>query len=210
MKIITVILFAIMCIAQWVIPAKMIYQSEDVIESGTLFRFETEPVDPSDPFRGKYITLSFKEDFVEDTSKWTSGERAFVIFDQGEDGFARAVRIVREPPSDGSYLHTKVLYSNVLSSPIEVSDSVLKLQEPPVRLAQMPQRVYFSIPFDRFYLEESKAKMAEEQYRVSQRDTTSTTYGLVRIGQGQAVLVDVMIDDKSIVDIVRGINAKVD
>ena len=209
MKILTAILFGIMCIAQWVIPARMIYQSEDVIESGTLFKFETEPVDPSDPFRGKYITLNFKEDFIEDTSKWTSGEVVFVTFAKGEDGFARPLSIQRKQPTEGSYLRTKVLYSDVLSTPIEVPDSVLKIQDPQMRLAKMPQRVYFSIPFDRYYLEESKAQEAEEQYRVSQRDTTSTTYGLVRMGQGQAVLVDVMIDDKSIVDIVREINAKV-
>ncbi|MEP6737161.1 MAG: GDYXXLXY domain-containing protein, partial [Chryseolinea sp.] len=188
---------------------RMIYQSEDVILSGTLYKFETEPVDPSDPFRGKYIVLNFKEDVVEDSIKstgaeWSSGETAFVRFGIDSDGFAHAIKILKVAPSDGDYLTTKVLYSD---SDLDHIDTVTaKINNSIVTTVQKRARVHFSIPFNRLYLEESKAQPAEEQYRISQRDSTSTTYGLVRMGKGQAVLVDVMIDGKSIVDVVRELN----
>ncbi|HMB62545.1 MAG TPA: hypothetical protein VKN36_05700, partial [Eudoraea sp.] len=58
-------------------------------------------------------------------------------------------------------------------------------------------------PFDRFYMEESKANEAELTYRQSQRDTSKITYALVRIKNGEAVLKDVMIDGISIRELVK-------
>jgi uncharacterized membrane-anchored protein len=53
-------LFALTCLAQWFVPAQMIYDQEQVLREGKTYHFKTAPIDPSDPFRGKYITLSFE------------------------------------------------------------------------------------------------------------------------------------------------------
>ncbi len=57
------VLFAVMCLAQWIVPGKMVYDSENTIAEGTLYKFKTAPVDPSDPLRGKYVTLRLSGEF---------------------------------------------------------------------------------------------------------------------------------------------------
>lgn len=189
MKKFLIILFVFMCVAQWLVPAKMIYDSEVVVTGGVVYKFITQPVDPSDPFRGKYITLSFDANTIvlRDSGDWVAGEEAFVLFEEDSLGFATPVSISRNEPDAPSFLKTTVNYVE------NYSDS--------------PYTVNFTLPFDRFYLEESKASQAEQAYWQAQRDTAQVAYGVVRIGKGQAVLTDVMINDQSIVDVVKALNA---
>ncbi|HUR30287.1 MAG TPA: GDYXXLXY domain-containing protein, partial [Saprospiraceae bacterium] len=58
-KIILPIAFAIMVLVQLYVPASMIMESEKVLKEGKEFKFKTAPVDPTDPFRGKYVELNF-------------------------------------------------------------------------------------------------------------------------------------------------------
>jgi len=178
MKILVILLFAIMCIAQLAVPGKMIWDSEWVAHHGTPYKFQTRPVDPSDPFRGKYITLQFLADHVYDTASWTSGESVNVVFTADSSGFATIERITREKPQ-GPYLHTTITY------------------------VDSGYEVHIDLPFDRFYMEESKATPAEHVYSDAARDTARVCYGLVRIDEGRAVITDVMINDRSIKDLVE-------
>ena len=179
-----VVLFAAMCVIQWIVPAKMIYESEHTIADGELYKFKTEPIDPTDPFRGKYITLNFEADYIElyDSTDWQAGQQAFVTFTSNPSGYAVPLEILHEEPETGNYLRTNVQY-------------VSRYQE---RL-----RVQFDLPFDRFYMEESKAPEAEKLYWEALRDTVQVAYGLVSIGKGQAVLQDVFVNDKAIVDLIQ-------
>ena len=52
-------------------------------------------------------------------------------------------------------------------------------------------------------MEESKAYKAEQEYRESQQDTTKTTYALISIKNGDAVLKDVFIDKIAIRELVK-------
>jgi hypothetical protein len=47
MKKITIGLFLAMCLFQWLVPARMIYDSETVIREGIPYKFKTLPIDPS-------------------------------------------------------------------------------------------------------------------------------------------------------------------
>lgn len=185
MKTLVIILFIAMCIAQLAVPGMMIWESEQVALNGTPYKFRTQPVDPSDPFRGKYITLSFLNNHSYDTAQWSSGDPVNVVFTTDSAGFATVSRFSREEP-DGPYLHTTINYVD--------SDS----------------EVYFNIPFNRFYMEESKALPAEEYYRDAMRDSARVCYGLVMMGRGKAVITDVMINDRSVVEIVRELNNSTD
>ena len=42
------------------VPAKMIFNKEAVLAQGKDYRFKTAPIDPYDPFRGKYIDLYYE------------------------------------------------------------------------------------------------------------------------------------------------------
>lgn len=190
MKTIALPLFVVMCLAQWLVPGKMIFDSERVIDEGTVYKFKTQPIDPSDPFRGKYITLNFDANSIilPDSTGWVNGEEIYVTFTTDSTGFAKVLGISRAEPETDNYLKTTVSYF----------DSWNKYE------------LYFNLPFNRFYLEESKASEAEQIYWKAQRDSAQVAYGLVTIGNGHAVLTDVMINDKSVVEIVNELNANKD
>jgi uncharacterized membrane-anchored protein len=187
MKKLGLILFAAMCFAQWMVPAKMIYDSEQVLAEGTNLKFKTRPIDPSDPFRGKYITLNFESNFFEfrDSSDWAPGHEVFVTFDTDSLGFAVVKEAFHTPPESNTYLRTTIEYV---------------YNRPGFYTAEI------KLPFERFYVEESKASEAEQVYWESQRNKDQITYAVVSIGEGQAILQDVFINDRSIIDIVEDLN----
>ncbi|GLU42962.1 GDYXXLXY domain-containing protein [Allomuricauda sp. NBRC 101325] len=179
----TIALFALVVLAQLFVPAKMIWDQEDVIRTGTEYKFKTAPVDPNDPFRGKYITLSFDHNTVEveKTEDWHQGDEVYAIISNGKDGFAHIDSIAKEKPlKNQDYLKAEIGFSTGISNKVSID-----------------------YPFDRFYMEESKAEDAEYTYWSSQRDSTKITYALVSIKNGQAVIKDVMIDGVSIVELVK-------
>ena len=188
MKKMIMVLFAVMCLAQWIVPGKMVYDSENTIAEGTLYKFKTAPVDPSDPLRGKYITLNFQENFFQftDSAEWQSGDQIFVTFTTDSAGFAVPEQVYHTKPEAESYLETFVDHVYYYRMTITKCGT--------------------NLPFDRFYMEESKAPQAEQLYWKAQRDSAQVVYALVSIGQGQAVLQDVIINDRPIIDIINELN----
>lgn len=180
-------LFALMCLAQWFVPAQMIYDQERVLREGKTYHFKTAPIDPSDPFRGKYITLRFEEDHVEvvNPKEWENAEYVYVsIIDSA--GFAKISTVSMYQPEGADYIKARVSF---------VSD-------------YEPYTLRIQYPFERFYLEESKASEAERLYWDNRTDSTQVIYAVVSIKDGNAALKDVMLNDRSIVDVVREINDK--
>ncbi|HLV93508.1 MAG TPA: GDYXXLXY domain-containing protein [Aequorivita sp.] len=176
--------FVIVAIIQLAVPAKMIWDKESILKTGKEFKFETAPVDPSDPFRGKYITLEFKENSykIQSGSEWQEGEEVYVILNTNSKGFATIKDLSKAKPDEGlDYVKATIQY---ITGPL--LDNVI-----------------VSYPFDRFYMEESKAYEAEKAYNETQLDSIKTTYALVNIKKGNAALKDVMIDGVSIIDIVN-------
>lgn len=173
-------IFIIVALVQLYVPAKMIFDKEGVIKTGTEYKFKTAPVDPHDPFRGKFITLNYEETTfeVQDITEWTNDQIIYVLFEIDNEGFAQIQSVSNEIPTQrNDYLKTKIDYVKVATNELVIV-----------------------LPFDRFYMEESKAYDAEIAYRESQSDI-SVTYALVNIKSGDAVLKDVLIDDVSVKDI---------
>lgn len=180
-KIITLVAFVLMVVAQIYIPWRMVITHEDVLEEGTAFRFRTAPVDPHDPFRGKYITLSFPDNgwSIQDASGWDEGEEVFVSMATDSAGFATIAYVSGAEPGDQeAYFRTTISYV--------LRDSI--------------SRIFVTYPFDRFYMNEGKAQEAETLYREAAADSTSQMYALVRVGKGKAVLQDVILRGISIAD----------
>ena len=67
---------------------------------------------------------------------------------------------------------------------------------------QNSTQVSIRYPFERIYMEETKAPKAEALFRDLWRDSSTTVYGLVVINQGRAALEDVFVDGVSISDAV--------
>ncbi|MGE5394290.1 MAG: GDYXXLXY domain-containing protein [Candidatus Saccharibacteria bacterium] len=183
-KKVLLIAFILVVMAQLYIPAKMILDNEKVLEVGTLFKFRTAPVDPNDPFRGKYIALTFKENSVDinDNEQWAMGETIYVSLQVEDNGFAKIESVSKQMP---------------LGHPDVIKAKVRYVRE------DVPRKVIIDYPFNRFYMEESKAAEAEKTYRQLIADTTRVTYALVSVKEGEAVLKDVQIDGVSIIGIVN-------
>lgn len=170
-----------MILAQLLVPSKMIWDQQSVTSEGETFHFRTEPVDPTDPFRGKYITLSFKDDYVltDSTEIWGYNETAYAELETDEQGFAYVTRLHKERPS-----HTENYVQLTVNS-------------------YGGEGVNVEFPFNRFYMEESKAYDAELAYRNSQWDEEIETYAVVYVRNGAFVLHDVMIDGVPIKQVVE-------
>lgn len=174
--------FILVALIQLYVPAKMILGREDILLTGKAFKFKTMPVDPNDPFRGKYITLRFKENLIQvkNENDWVGNEPIYVILKTDKDGYAGIQAVSKVKPADNLYfVKARVEYVTGDSS----------------------KNLTVSYPFDRFYMEESKAPEAEKIYRKSLADTNQVTYGLVNIKDGEAVLKDVLINGISINEI---------
>ncbi|MEL7005272.1 MAG: GDYXXLXY domain-containing protein, partial [Bacteroidota bacterium] len=177
-------LFALMVLAQLYVPAKMIYDQEDILNSGNSFKFKTQPIDPEDPFRGRYVALNFEEiSQKQDTGLFEVGDNVFASFETGKDGFAMIKSISKTAPENESdYLKTYVSY--IISS-------------------RNGESIAIDIPFDRFYMEEFKATEAEKTYWNSLRDTSKMTYAIVFLKNGNYALQNVMIDGVSLQELVE-------
>jgi uncharacterized membrane-anchored protein len=176
--------FILMVLVQLYVPVKMIFSNESLLEGGREFKFKTAPIDPNDPFRGKYITLSFSENStrVENAQDWNNGDKIFVSLTQDENGFAKISGVSKDKPMDTEdYVAASVSYI--------INDTV--------------SWVSIDYPFNRFYMEESKAQDAEQAYSEAARDTAKVTYALVVIKNGNALVEDVLLDEVPIREVVK-------
>ncbi|HMJ68784.1 MAG TPA: GDYXXLXY domain-containing protein [Cyclobacteriaceae bacterium] len=193
--------FIFMVAAQWYAPLSIVYDSEKTVEEGAEYRFRTAPVDPSDPFRGKYITLNFEAAtyFPTDTNEvnFDAGQTVYATILPDSLGFAKVIQIAAEPPVIGiDYITATFEYGN------------RRYLYPDGEL--VPSSVVLEFPFQRLYVEESKASEAEKYYWTSRTDSTLVCYAVVKVLKGNTTLVDVMVNDRSLMDIVKEINTSQD
>ena len=177
-----IIVFALVALVQIYVPAKMVYDSEVVLDQGTAYKFRTAPIDPTDPFRGKYITLRFDiDEFEIDTSEvWERGEAVYVELTTDSLGYAKIAAISRTKPyEDVDFVQAKVRYASNRYSTLHIE-----------------------YPFNRFYMEESKAYDAERAYWDAARDRETDCYALVHVKNGEPLVKDVLINDVPIRELV--------
>ena len=183
-----IILFLIMALVQLFVPAKMIFDYEHIIRAGEAYKFKIAPVDPLDPFRGKYITLEFKDvtASVADPAAWKNNEDVYVVLQKDKYGFAAIHTVSKTRPSQKNHVEARVGFVGSTND----------------------KKIFIKFPFDRFYMEETKASDAETLYREAARDSGQVAYAMVYIKDGNAALTDVFINDVSIQKIVDDYNKK--
>ena len=179
-----ILIFTALAIVQLLVPASMIYEKEMVISDGKEFRFRTAPIDPSDPFRGKYIVLDFRENRVRiDTTKSWDNRNVFAFISTDRKGFAKIDSVTTVKPEGGNY--------------VKVSRSY-----------RFDDELRVTFPFNRFYMEESKAPIAETAYAEIALDTNQVSYAIVSILDGEAVVKDVVIDGVPVKELIEKIQNK--
>ncbi len=176
--------FLLLVLVQWFVPAKTVWEKDRTVRKGKAFKFETEPVDPSDPIRGKYISLSFRSDsfLISPKADFTSYENIFVEITEDSKGFAMVKNVTRSKPEGNNYIQAKVYY---------VTSSILEGNG---------RKLIIRYPFEEFYMDEYNAPKADSLYNNAIRDTVQKTYAIVHVYRGDAVIRDVLINDKRIKD----------
>jgi len=178
------ICFALLVLLQLWVPVSLVWSREQALTDGKTFIFKTAPVDPTDYLRGKYVTLNFSEQSIvlSGDHTWEQDEKIFVGLTTDAAGFARIKRISNKKPSNGEdYVEARAGYTNY----------------------ETPKRLNIEWPFERFYMEESKAPAAEQAYNRAGRDSAATAYALVKVKKGVAVLADVFINGKPIDEFIK-------
>ncbi len=181
----TTICFLLLALAQIGVPLHMIRQRETVLRDGTLYRFITEPIDPADPFQGRYVWLNIERDTIiqprieGDSSNYYSHGFASIAVD--EHGYAYFDQWLNKHPKHSDYLATR----GWGWSPFESDKSQIEIR--------------IEIPFDRFYMEEAKAPRAEQIARDASQD--KACWVEVRILNGTAVIEDVVVEGQSLRDL---------
>lgn len=158
--------FGIACALQWAAPLTQIWNHEQVIARGELFRFKCAAPDPYDLFRGRFLAVRALPDAA-DVAKDHNlqyGESAYAALAADKDGLATVKSLSRTQPASGAFITVKTRH---------VIDG----------------KASIDWPFDRFYLNENIAPKADEWYRQNIRSSDSVI-AEVRVLDGRAVLVD--------------------
>ena len=170
--------------AQLAVPALMIQRYESTLNEGDLYKFKVVPIDPADPFKGRYVTLNF--DIADWESKYKSDDdfqrkdKAYASLSVGSDGFAVIDRLYQSPPKQ-AYLKVIIRYRAGSTK-------------------QNPSPSYaISLPFNRYYAEESKAPKIESRlWRQNNGAEFSRASVDVRVLDGLGVIEQLYIDGKPV------------
>lgn len=166
---------------QLAVPAGLIAKHEVVLRHGVAYRFRTQPVDPYDAMRGRYVALRFAQEEnvpLDVASGCERGDRVHAVLGEDEHGFARIEVVTRDRPRDRASMPVDVVYVH-----------------------QGKVRVRF--PFDRFYMNEKLAPTAERAYAEATRVTATNSYAVVRVLNGTAVIEQVVVGGIPISDAAR-------
>lgn len=173
-------ILVLLFMVQLAVPASMIAARELTLRKGELFRFRTAPVDPYDPFRGRYVALNLEASRAPkpDNVEFDHRQKVFVLLGVDENGFATIREIFTERPEQGAYLKARVAY---------VTKDQVQLQ----------------LPFDRYYADERLAPEIERAYRANSIQEKQKAFIAVRVRQGQGVLEELYIDDLPVREYLR-------
>ncbi len=138
------------------------------------------PIDPTDIFKGKYISLNFTNNIVKFKDSLAAYEfDVYVAIDINSAGFAEIRNVyIDKPEVDYDYFAAKAyrIYDN-----------------------EEEQMIRITFPFKPFLYGRVKSPNPQRtSITKPETTTTQTAYALVYIKNGRAVLKDVMINDISI------------
>lgn len=167
-------LFVLLALLQLSFPGKLVFDSNKVLWLGTELKFETRPVDPADPFRGRYVALNFAANQFKSLTKWKRNDPVFVLLNQDAQGFANIKGLSATRPATGE-LFVKATITYIYGNQVTV---------------------YY--PFSKFFMEENKAPEAEKIYREA-----GEGYALVKVYHGEVVLQDVVVKGKSLNELAK-------
>lgn len=166
--------FFVLCLVQLGAAASGIARYERVLRSGKEVLLAVAPIDPSDPFRGRYVTLSFELERQAHPLKGPAPEQggtSYVVLKLDKQNVATVDHVTATSPSSGLWLEADSGWPDETGKAVTVS-----------------------LPFNRFYMNEALAPAAELAYRDAATSEKGRSYARVRLVNGTAVIEDVLLD----------------
>lgn len=179
-----IIILLLACVAQIAIPASMIYEYESTLQKGKSYRFEVRPVDPADPFRGRYVRLGFEQEQVNEGRRTLPGvelipqgqNTVYALLDRNDAGLAVIQSLSAVQPESGDYI---VVTAGVAGN----------------------QLYSLNFPFDRYYANELKAPSMETAVRARPRlGEQHTVTAQVHVHHGRGVISQLWVGEQTIED----------
>ncbi len=192
----SLLILAVVIAIQFAVTASLIAKHERVLRQGELHRFKTRPIDPADPFQGRYVRLAYEQDYVPGTKEHEPEprrkERVYVSLSTDTNGFSRLAGWSRTRPDAGTFLKLQYQYP--------------KREWNRDTRTSTYKGLAFKLPFNRFYMEESKAPRAEKEVLTATRNTNC--WATVRILDGVGLVENVYVSGQSIRELVEARAAK--
>jgi uncharacterized membrane-anchored protein len=180
MKRITLLIFALVAIAQLSVPATMVWTRHLTLKQGRVWKLRTAPVDPEDAVRGRFLALQFAiEEFPQAASTpWNNP--VYVALKEDADGFAAIDHLSNEPMR---------------------GDNVMTAQ--PTGWYEGKQHILF--PFRQYWVSEKIAPEAETAYRNNSTAKNQSAFVTVRVRDGDAALEQLYINNQPLADYLRSL-----
>lgn len=174
------LLFLILCVVQLAVPGYMIYEQNQILSEGKVYKFETRPIDPYDPFRGRYATLTYTINAtpIPSDEKLQRDDWVYAVLAEDDSGFAIFTSLVTEEPNP--------------------SQDYIKLQ---VGWGSIERGYNVKIPFNRYYAPEDAAPKIESSVRRRQRE--ENVYAEISVLDGKATLKELYVEGIPVMDYIR-------
>lgn len=156
----------------------VVFQKERLLASGKPYKFKVRPVDPADPFRGRYIVLNFEANSfkVAAENRFVYGRSIYVLLGTDSAGFAMIRDVSLTEPASGDYVKASLDYPRYDKHEIVID-----------------------YPFETFYMEESKAPKAERALS-GRADSLRSVYAKVYVKNGESAIENVYVNDQPLLE----------
>ncbi len=202
LKIVLVVAFAIVAIAQLSVPSLMIRRQADIALTGNEFKFKIRHNGRGASIRGNYVWLQFEANrfIIEDKKEWENGQTVFVTFGTDSDGFARVKDVTKEKPlKSKDWVKVRAF--------LNIRDSTSNKKARARNIINYIDYSYLQLnyPFSNYFIEDSNLKNVEKSFSEKMGDSLCTISLKVKIRENQFLSGDLMLDSVSFKDFAKGV-----
>ena len=201
-KIVLIVVFAIVAMAQLLVPTLMISRQVDFAMTGNEFKFKVRHNSRGTSIRGNFIWLQFEADKfkIEDKKDWENSQSVFVTFDKDSLGFAKVKEVTREKPQNSNdWVKAKALLNVRDSTSNKIARSRSFINYIDYSYLQL------NYPFNNYIIEDTGSKDLVRNINKAMNDTLHSITLTVKIRENQFLAGDLKLDSVSFKDFVKGL-----
>jgi uncharacterized membrane-anchored protein len=176
--------FALVAMAQLLVPTLMISYKADYALKGKEFIFKIRHNRIGSSLRGNYLWLQFEADKfkVEDKSDWENSQRVFVTFGKDSVGYAKILNLTKEEPQNSQdWIKVRAFTSRLDSSSLRIT-----------------------YPFGNYYIPDGDKKEVQSLFNQVISDSLKTISLKVHVKENQFLAGELMLDSVSFSDVLKG------